>query len=426
MLAQFVVDDGPCQASPSDLVPHSTNSQRVGHQECPASVSESTCGLGPDEGWPLVGQSPLSNIEIELLKHYCHRVAPWLDVYDQDQTFSHYVPKLAMTSPCVLEVLLQLAAASSGRPIEVVTRRGAGIFHLQAMSDPQGTESPSSALRMIACFVISRTILFVDRDPEMWERSFQGDGAFFYFRRFRFLDTTQRQMWLGFLTLILRLEIAYCLLNQTDPAWVPELARHIQAQSGTNETGDIESRQILNASLQCLKLLLDTMSFCFAPEVTTRPSMSPISSGTRRAGNWRVLMGRLYAWYKSRPSSLEPLVDVENPESAFRLIMFSSGAGISSNALYHTAMFLLLSNKPPLASADEQRTESDVDESQTSPRWHALRICGIAINKGHSLAIEVPSMQRKNMDSAHINSFRNEKTLVGLTQVTRKQAGKGQ
>lgn len=110
-----------------------------------------------------------------------------------------------MTSPCVLEVLLQLSAVSSGRPADVVTRRGAGVFKLQALSNPPGAESPFSALRSVACFALTRTQLFVDGVPDTWERSFRGDGAFLYFRTFDFPDTIQRQMWFAFLTLLLRL-----------------------------------------------------------------------------------------------------------------------------------------------------------------------------------------------------------------------------
>jgi hypothetical protein len=110
-----------------------------------------------------------------------------------------------MTSPCVLEALLQLSAVSSGRPIEIVKSRGAGVFHLQAMMRPPGAESPFSALRMIACFVLARTLLFVNAIPDTWEPSFHGGGAFVYLHKFNFCDTTDRQMWFAFLTLILRL-----------------------------------------------------------------------------------------------------------------------------------------------------------------------------------------------------------------------------
>lgn len=115
-----------------------------------------------------------------------------------------------MSSPCVLEGLLQLSAVCSGRPIDTVTGRGAGIFHFQAMMNPPSAESSFETLRMIACFVLSRTVHFVDTIPDTWAMSFHGGGAMKYFRKFDFIhDATERRIWLAFLTLIVRLGMSY-------------------------------------------------------------------------------------------------------------------------------------------------------------------------------------------------------------------------
>ncbi|KAI8955376.1 hypothetical protein F4801DRAFT_529124 [Xylaria longipes] len=377
---EFVVDDGPGPTQPPEYAANSVDSTHFDHKESPTKASH----LGVAEGWPLVGRSPLSSTEVELLKYYGYHVAPWLDVYDQSKTFGHCVPKLAMVSPCVLEILLQVAAVFSGRPLDIVTRRGAGVFHLQAMSNPAGAESPSSALRMIACFVLARTLLFVDAIPDTWERNFHGNGAFLYFNKFDFLETTQRQMWIAFLTLILRLEIAYYLMNEEAPVWIPELTHQIQAQFRTNGTMGNKSQEILDASLRCLELLVDAMGFSFPVRQTSDEVTTPTTSRASRLDKWKELMERLHAWHTGRPSDLEPLIELENPEDTFPTVIFTSGAGISSNTVYHTAMLLLLSNKPQSASFDERGRKLEMDATQMSPYWHALRICGIAINNEHT------------------------------------------
>jgi len=109
-----------------------------------------------------------------------------------------------MTTPCLLEGLLQVSALCANRPIETVTRRRAGISHFHSMMNPPGEQSPSSALQTTGCFVLARTLLFVDTVPDTWEPSFHGSGAFGYFRKFQFLDATERDMWFALLTLILR------------------------------------------------------------------------------------------------------------------------------------------------------------------------------------------------------------------------------
>ena len=110
-----------------------------------------------------------------------------------------------MTSPCVLEGILQLSAAFSGRPIEVVERRGVGALHLQAMSSPLDAKSPSSALRLMAGFVLVRTLFFVQDVPDTWEPSFHGGAIPPSLTKFDFIDATQRRTWFSFLVLISRL-----------------------------------------------------------------------------------------------------------------------------------------------------------------------------------------------------------------------------
>ncbi|KAI0469093.1 hypothetical protein F4859DRAFT_148727 [Xylaria cf. heliscus] len=373
------VDDGPGPR----LREYSSNStgSRYPDEKGPLNkVSKPPSSTDVAEGWPLVGRSPLSSNEVELLKFYSHHVAPWLDVYDQDKTFSHSITKLAMDSPCVLEALLQVAAVFSRRPLETVTRRSAGIFHLRAMSNPPGVESPSSALRMIACFVLARTLLFVDTIPDTWERNFHGNGAFLYFDKFDFLETTQRKIWFAFLTLILRLEIAYHLMHQVAPLYIPELKHQIQVQLGTNDATENKSQEVLDASLRCLELLIDAMSLSFPTSQTNDELTKPTVSHAARLDKWEKLMDRLHAWHTGCPSNLEPLIDLDSPEDAFPTVIFTSGAGVSSNTIYHTAMFLLLSNKPQPVSLDGQGRHLEMNSARMSPRWHAHRICGIAIH----------------------------------------------
>ncbi|KAI1358409.1 hypothetical protein F5Y08DRAFT_116476 [Xylaria arbuscula] len=378
---EFIIDDGKSRTQTSNPSTGLLDEKDFdNHGPSPSTIQSST-SLGTADGWPLVGPSILSIDEIELLKYYKHHVAPWLDVYDERQTFNLHVPKLAMTSPCILELLLQVSAVFSNRPIETVTRRGAGLFHLQAMSNPSNTESPSAALRSISCFVLARTLLFVDEVPDTWKPSFEGGGAFHYFRKFTFSDRIERQIWFSFLTLILRLEIAYCLINRQAPAWIPELAGQLQTQLNTENVDEKAPQRCLHAALRVLKLLIDVMQSSFTCPQATHHSATPTVTDSARINKERTLARGLAEWYNSRPSDLEPLVDVANPEAAFPAVVFTNGAGIASNMLYHTAMFLLLDRPPRVESSQEASTERDIETiAQDSSQWHAHRICAIATN----------------------------------------------
>ncbi|KAI0204518.1 hypothetical protein F4808DRAFT_345679 [Astrocystis sublimbata] len=358
---KFIADESSGGTEPPEVAATSSESKPE-QRSYKASQSLLVCPVEP---------STLSITELELMKHYIHRVAPWLDVYDQNETFGHIVPKMAMNSPCVLEVLLQLTAVFSHRPPESVTRRGAGMIHLKAMSNPP--ESPASALQMMACFVLARALLFVDSIPATWERNFHGSGAFFYFNKFEFIETAQQQMWAAFVTLILRLEIAYHLMNEMAPLSSRELPSQLQALRGI-AAADSNSQEILSASLQCLGLLTDIISFIFPIPQMDNEVGKLASARAVQQDAWKGHFDRLQKWHTSRPSDLEPLVESENTEDPFPIVIFTNGAGISSNIVYHVAMFILLSNKPQLDYV------GDNDVPQMLPEWHAYRICGIAFH----------------------------------------------
>ncbi|KAI1384353.1 uncharacterized protein F4822DRAFT_445819 [Hypoxylon trugodes] len=342
-----------------------------------------------ENGWLLFGRSSLSDDEVELLKHYLRYVAPWLDVYDQSQTFQCLLTQLAMKSPCVLESLLQLSAAFSDHPIEIIRRRGVGLLHIRAMSNPPTTESSSTSLRIIAVFALVRTVLFVQDVPDLWKPGFYASPRF---HKFEFVDMTQRRIWLGLFTLIARLgmqcfldQIAHSLMNQTAPIMLSEFMPQILNISKTFVASENKPHEILHACLCCLSLLADAMKFCLPiseaeKDLASSQSVSEAPTGPSCITRIGKLFDQLRMWWTNRPPQLQPLIETEGCDATFPTIAFASGAGISSNILYHTAMFLLLKNRWRLTPLFESSGSTVLDEIQTSPIWHARQVCGIAMN----------------------------------------------
>ncbi|CAI4215611.1 unnamed protein product [Parascedosporium putredinis] len=90
---------------------------------------------------------------------------------------------------------------------------------------------------------------------------------------------------------------------------------------------------------------------------------------------WTGLIEELSSWYAHRPEEVKPMVDLDGKGDAFPTILFTTGAALLSNQLYHTGMLLLLRNRP--------RTFKGVGtghkpSSSMSSLWHARRICGIS------------------------------------------------
>ncbi|KAH8657698.1 hypothetical protein BX600DRAFT_499785 [Xylariales sp. PMI_506] len=333
--------------------------------------------------WPLVGICSLSSEEVGLLRYYGHHLAPWLDVYDQNQTFRHLVPRMAMNSPCVLDGLLRLSAVSSQTPIRVIENRGVGALHLQAMSKPLSKDSPFSTLRLMAGFVFTRTLILIQADPDTWKTSFHEIPTFPDFHEADFADATEQQMWYSFVTLLTRIEIASSLMNQIVPIAIPNLVRQIPSLSNMCEDYSNQPGETLNSSLQCLQLLANVMNHCL-PVPEAAGSISPQGDSwmenESRIAAWKALLNKLWIWQTKRPPKLKAILEVEGHEFELPTVIYASGAGVSSNTLYHMAMHLLLSNKPYPISLAECPKYIGLGSAQMSPYWHARRVCGIAVN----------------------------------------------
>ncbi|KAI1661751.1 hypothetical protein F4813DRAFT_172051 [Daldinia decipiens] len=335
--------------------------------------------------WPLAGRSSLSNNEVDLLKYYSHHIAPWLDVYDQTQTFGHLFTRLAMVSPCVLDGILRVSATFSGRPVETIQRRGVGALHLRALSNPAAAEIGLLEYRLMASFVLIRTRLFVQDAPETWQPTFFKGGSAFRPDKLTLLDASQWRIWTSSLAILSRLEIAYYLINQTSPNRITEYIHQLLRLTKKHIDTDSQSYEVLYASLHCLDLLIDVMNICLPISeaedyvASSEAVVSPLV-GASRVAKWKELLNELRQWKMNRPPGLKQLIEVDCREATFPVVIFAGGAGILSNTLYHTAMVLLLGNRPQSISLAELNSNSELEVPQMSPLWHARRVCGIALN----------------------------------------------
>ncbi|KAK6950117.1 hypothetical protein Daesc_008443 [Daldinia eschscholtzii] len=180
-------------------------------------------------------------------------------------------------------------------------------------------------------------------------------------------------------------EVAYYLINKTSPALITEPIHRFLAVAKEYVDTDSQLEKILQASFQCLGLLTDVMNLCLPISeggdyvASSQAVVSPLI-GASCVAKWKDLLNGLQEWQMHRPHELRQLMEVEGHEATFPIVIFAGGAGVSSNILYHTAMLLLLSHRPQSISLSELSRNSKLDVAQTSPLWHARRVCGIAVN----------------------------------------------
>ncbi|KAJ5092979.1 hypothetical protein N7456_008840 [Penicillium angulare] len=94
---------------------------------------------------------------------------------------------------------------------------------------------------------------------------------------------------------------------------------------------------------------------------------------------WMQLVEDLENWYDERPQGFQAMLELELEDQeetgpSFPIVLFANGAGVFSNQLYHTAMLILLHNRPRTARV------ANFSSTTMSPLWHAQRICSIALN----------------------------------------------
>ncbi|KAI0155587.1 hypothetical protein BJ166DRAFT_499609 [Pestalotiopsis sp. NC0098] len=130
-----------------------------------------------------------------------------------------------------------------------------------------------------------------------------------------------------------------------------------------------EAVHIFQCANTPLFLCLRAMNFCWGDPADR------LGLADDMVSTWRDIVDQLNAWYSQRPQEFLSMVEIEMADDGFPLILFTSGAAVFGNQLYHTAMFLLLRHKPRTVMLPSRHRSSTM-----STLWHARRICGIALN----------------------------------------------
>lgn len=116
---------------------------------------------------------------------------------------------------------------------------------------------------------------------------------------------------------------------------------------------------------------------CAQAIVLCEDSTNTRSATSNATESWMRLVHKLNEWYLGRPSEFRSMLELDpEPENDtnFPALLFTNGAGIFGNQLYHTAMHLLLQKKPRTANL------AHLTPAARSSLWHTRRICGMALH----------------------------------------------
>ncbi|KAK3938180.1 hypothetical protein QBC46DRAFT_441361 [Diplogelasinospora grovesii] len=310
---------------------------------------------------------------LHLTRNYRYEVAPWANICDMDQSFGMAVLCAAMESRPVLEPLLALSATSLGLQ-SGMAKPGEPSGHFL-----ESRHTRRSEVESLLVGALSAAQAFIITPPSSWH----GLPAGFNLGA---MDDQSSLAGLGVknyaLCLLLRLDLAAALVSGTSVSSPNELL--FQALPSRNY--HTIAGGIFRYAFRSLQLCGRAVNFCSGDPPPPPPPPSSSSSGPApqlsRAQTWQLVVDELRTWYAERPQSFQPMVELDvepNPHPSnqallFPKILFTNGAALLANQLHHTAMMLLLKNKPRTLSLQPRRSPA------LSALWHARRICGIALH----------------------------------------------
>ncbi|KAI8210606.1 Sterol regulatory element-binding protein ECM22 [Colletotrichum sp. SAR 10_76] len=380
------------------------------------SEGTTTTGLvqSPDQGSASFG---IGADGIGLLRHFRYQVAPWLDLCDMSQTFGLYVPRLAIESEGVLHALLAVAATTDSR----VMTNDAEYLKTLAEAAPWNQNSLNNINDGdLAHLTLSTACRFITDIPNGWHELPIVINDNFW--AVALAEASQKTI--AILSVLIRLELAAALVTGS-PISVPEQLNYNPMSQQWN-TSSAVAETIFQYTIEPLLLCAKVVNFCsgsFPPQTpTSNPNGAAPLTPVHR---WTMLSDALGLWYTNRAQEFRPMVEIDGgDDTLFPIILFTNGAAVFANQLYHTAMLLLLQNKPrTLQAAAGTKKSGSSSSSATSPLWHAQRVCGIALNNDRrdswdlclvaSLYLAAQRMTYEPQQRAILECFERVKALAG-------------
>ncbi|KAF2465386.1 uncharacterized protein BDR25DRAFT_86641 [Lindgomyces ingoldianus] len=176
--------------------------------------------------------------------------------------------------------------------------------------------------------------------------------------------------------------------------------------------------EVFQFANRAVGLCTDATLFCYGGE----DAVLKERYGINRVEAWGRLLQSFNEWYTNRPQDFEAIIELSSRDSKysedeFPTLIFTDGAAVLANQLYHTGMLLLLQNKPKFAE------RATLSASALSTLWHMHRVCGIATNNDRrecwdpcllaSLFMAARAATHRSQHSAIFNTLERVQRLTG-------------
>ena len=322
---------------------------------------------------------------IRYLKNWVVECSPFLDKFDAARHFGIHVPIMAERSPPLFYALL----AFSARQIERKGGLEKSYDSLELYQESIRLLAPSLQARgpdMLVTACILAVLELMSASPRNWRRHIEGCATLFDFFDVNGFSGGLLQ---GVFWCYARMELCGAIISSGSESTVLPLSKWVPAlpaDVSTNDQADGFVRDIFYRSGQENPDMHANWSVYLCAKAcdlmyrrTRTLELDQPDDDTRPfADQWKGLWDELHLWLRARPASMLPSTAPESDiDQVFPTILFSHFPAISSNQLYHAACILMLDIRP----------NTPLPTPQSSPVWHARRICGISWTNPHRASL---------------------------------------
>ncbi|KAH8593954.1 hypothetical protein B0O99DRAFT_625658 [Bisporella sp. PMI_857] len=333
---------------------------------------------GGRAGSPSFIQSIISTQQkVIWLRNYIDEVAPWLDMFDMQQTFGVRVPILARTSASLTYAILAIAA----RQMELANKAQRNYDSIQLYQEAIRSLTPQLQARdpnAMATCVILCCLEMMSAAPKNWRKHLDGCAALFDSYGINGLSSglPQAVFWC-----YARMDLCAAIISEGAQSvvlpidkWLPPTIKPSQAGNFFRSSGVADMYANYTVWL-CARI-------CHLAWTRTLLTDNAYAPADREpfAHSWHKLWSELQDWADNRPAELLEFDfktgSQPSKKDTFPFILYAAPCAISSNQLYHTGCLLLLDMKPSIINT---RSMGHVGSSL----WHARRVCGISAANSH-------------------------------------------
>ena len=314
---------------------------------------------------------------VELWQNYLDEIAPWLDMFDDNNHWQTTVAQMAQRVECLQYSLLALSARQQ-------ERKSPAMSHTESLSLYQEAirlvtiQLPTLCTEIIAAVILLCVLEMMSSSPRAWARHLDGcailletagvNGAVGGVRQTLFWTFARMDVYKAF--------ISDSITNLPTNRWyvsTDSMSAAVHQFKGEPGSGSYANYGIFLCA--GVVNILWNKNLVWAPSDHDRHRTF--------VSRWKALYDLLEGWYNDRPEEMKPLMDLppskEETHLPFNTILYSTPPGISGNQVYHASMILLLQDRPK---------EIRLPKSHKSMLWHARQICGIALsNSDHGALI---------------------------------------